>query len=500
MNRISVNWRSSFSLVGSVLKWLSVPLTFPLLFAIYERRDIIPFVLTILITLVVGILLEKLESQPELRIREGFLMVAMTWLFIAVIGALPYILVGQGSLAEPVNAFFESMSGFTTTGSTVMANISFEGNSLAILFWRQLSQWLGGMGIVVLAVAILPKLAVGGAQLMEAETPGPGVEHLAPRIMETARRLWILYVGLTLLEIILLYGSHLLGMSPKMTLFQSVAHAFTTLPTGGFSPEAQSIAAFSATVQWIIIVFMFLAGTNFAFMWRSLTADWRIVTKDEEFTAYRRIVMISIALLTLILMTQATYGDFFVALRHASFQLISIVTTTGFASADFNLWGGMAITLLFLAMFIGGSAGSTGGGIKIIRWSAGSKAVRRELFTSLHPSAILPLRFNGKILKEKVIRQILAFIIVYFAIFLLGTALIGVIELYYVLDASPLELMSSVAACIGNIGPGFGEVGPMSNYLSFSAPSRIILALLMWIGRLELFTVLVLFLPSYWKK
>ncbi|MFP4686723.1 MAG: TrkH family potassium uptake protein [bacterium] len=498
--KISVRWKSSFSLVGTVLKWLSVPLLLPLFFALYERRDIAAFVLTILITLITGYLLEKLDKNPVLKIKESFLMVAMTWLFIAMIGALPYILAGRGSLAVAVNAFFESMSGFTTTGSTVLADISFEGNSLAILIWRQLSQWLGGMGIVVLAVAILPKLAVGGAQLMEAETPGPGVERLAPRIMETARRLWILYVGLTLLQIVFLYSSHLLGMAPQMTLFQAVAHAFSTLPTGGFSTEARSIAAFSPAVQWIVIVFMFLAGTNFALMWRTLTSGWRLVANDEEFTAYRRIIALLISLLVLILMLQSAYVDFFEALRHASFQLISIVTTTGYASADFNLWGGMATTLLFLAMFVGGSAGSTGGGIKIIRWAAAAKASRRELFTSLHPKAILPLRFNGQILKEKIIRQILVFIIIYFAIFLLGTALIGVIELYYELDATPLELMSAVAACIGNIGPGFGIVGPMNNFLCFSAPSRIILALLMWIGRLELFTVLVLLLPSYWKR
>ncbi|MGM0380993.1 MAG: TrkH family potassium uptake protein [bacterium] len=495
-----VDWRSSFSLVGSVIKWLSVPLLFPLLFALHEQKDILVFVYTIIIAWGAGFLLERLETEPRITTRSAFLVVGLTWLLVPLFGALPYLFAGNGSLAHLVNAYFESMSGFTTTGATVMKNISFDIHSSAIIIWRQISQWLGGMGIVVLAVAILPKLSLGGTQLMEAETPGPGVERLAPRIVETARRLWALYAGLTGLEILLLYASHLHGYAPKMTFYQSFAHGLTTMPTGGFSPMAASIAAFSSTVQWIIIVFMFLAGTNFAFMWRVLVGKINPLRDDKEFLGYLRFTLYFTLILTFVLPMQNIYTNFFDSLRHGAFQVISLITTTGFASADFNYWGALPITILFLAMFVGGSAGSTGGGIKIIRWLVALKTIGRELFTTLHPRSVRPLRLGKKIINERVVRQVISLILTYFLVFLGASGAVAIFEAAGNLQVGVIDILSTTAACLGNIGPAFGIAGPMNNYLAFSIPSQITFIILMWVGRLEIFTVLIIFLPSYWKN
>jgi len=263
MASVRVDWRASLSLVGSVLKYLSLPLLFPLGVAVYFGEDILTFAAVAAVTLTLGFALERLDPDPDIGIREGFLMVAATWLAVALVGTLPYIIAGAGTastLAHPVNALFESMSGFTTTGATVMGSIGLEQHSHALLLWRQLTQWLGGMGLVVLAVAILPELSVGGAQLMDAEAPGPGIEKLTPRIAQTARVLWLVYLAFTVVEFLLLYSAHLAGLADSMGLYNAVLHPLTTLPTGGFSPEARSIEAFSATVRWIIIPFMVVAG------------------------------------------------------------------------------------------------------------------------------------------------------------------------------------------------------------------------------------------------
>ncbi len=533
---LRVDWRASVSLVGSVVKWLSVPLLFPLLIGVYygEFGAIRTFVTTIIIALVVGWSLERLDPDPDLGAREGFLMVALTWFAVSIVGGVPYVIGGNqivlmsqfpfvdivsgpSTLADPVNALFESMSGFTTTGATVMGDISFETHSRALLMWRQLTQWLGGMGIVVLAVAILPELSVGGAQLMDAEAPGPGIQKLTPRIAETARALWKAYLGITALEIVLLYGLHLLGaiigqpLAPEMTLYNAVAHGFTTMATGGFSPEARSIEAFSALAQWVIIPFMVAAGTNFALFWHVLSGEPRKLFRDAEFRFYVGVLAVLSAVLTVLVYTHQglvyvpggppVAGNIESSIRHATFQLVSIVTTTGYASMDFNTWNSSAQYLLLAAMLIGGSAGSTGGAIKIVRWMIILKSFRRELFTTVHPEAVRPLRLGGRALDERAVRGIYAFTLLYLVIFLVSTLLIF-------LDAeraggpnlNTLEALSAVAATLGNVGPGFQLVGPMNNYLPFSDASKLFMVLLMWIGRLEILPVLVLLTPAYWQS
>ncbi|MFB6308077.1 MAG: TrkH family potassium uptake protein [Haloarculaceae archaeon] len=512
---VRVDWRAAVSLVGSVMKYLAIPLALPLAVAVIYGEDIAVFGTTIVVVVLLGLAVERIDDDPDVGAREAFLMVALTWLVVAVVGTVPYLLAGwgtQSTLANPVNALFESMSGFTTTGATVMGEISFDRHSHALLIWRQLTQWLGGMGIVVLAVAILPELSVGGAQLMDAEAPGPGIEKLTPKIASTARVLWIAYVGFTVAEILLLYSLHLAGLAPNMGVYNAVAHGLTTLPTGGFSPEARSIEAFSAAVQWVIIPFMVVAGTNFALIWRVFADEPTKLVRDDEFRFYAGLLAAFTAVVAGLLFVPdaglATVpenvgqipGNAERSLRHAAFQSISIVTTTGYASMDFNTWSPTAQYLLLFAMFLGGSAGSTGGSIKIVRWLVILKSLRRELFTTVHPDAVEPVRLGGRALDERAIRGIYAFTLLYLVIFFVGVVLVmaDAARVGYALPV--LDGMSAVAATLGNVGPGFGAVGPMNSYLGFPPTSKLLMVFLMWIGRLEILPVLVLLTDAYWRS
>jgi len=515
MRRLRVDWRASVGLVGTIVKYLSATQSIPLAVALYYGRDVLTFVGSFVVTLAVGLALERADPDPDLGAREGFLVVALTWLVVALVGTTPYLLAGvtgtESTLASPVNAFFESMSGFSTTGATVMGTISLSEHSHALMLWRQLTQWLGGMGIVVLAVAVLPELSVGGAQLMDTEAPGPGIEKLTPRIAETARVLWLAYLGLTLLEMVLLYGLHLAGLAPNMDLYNALVHPLTTMPTGGFSPEARSIEAFSAAVQWLIIPFMVVAGTNFALIWQVVTGNPRELFRDREFRAYLGIIGVSTAVVAGLLFSgigigtahngvAPIAGELEDSIRHGLFNVVSIVTTTGYANMDFTTWSAPAKYLLLFAMFVGGSAGSTGGAVKIIRWVVVVKSLRRELFTTVHPSAVSPVRIGGRVVDRRAVRGIHAFTLLYLLLFFVATLVIIVDGWRVGLHLSTFESMSAVASTLGNVGPGFGSLGPMNNYLAFPATSKLFLAFLMWIGRLEILPVLVLLTPAYWRS
>jgi len=519
--RVRVDWRAAMSLVGAVIKYLSVPLLVPLLVGIIYGRDAPTFALSAGAVFLLGFGLERLDPDPDLGAREGFLMVGATWLVVSFVGAMPYLLAAHGvpflveptasgsTLGNPVNALFESMSGFTTTGATVMGDISFSTHSHALLIWRQLTQWLGGMGIVVLAVAVLPQLSVGGAQLMDAEAPGVGIEKLTPRIAETARVLWVAYFVFTFAEFCLLYGLHLAGLAPNMGLYNAVAHPLTTMPTGGFSPEAGSIAAFNAAVQWAVIPFMVFAGTNFALFWHVSNRDPGKLTGDPEFRAYAGITAALTGVLAALLFTGiaptlefggTTLGNAENSLRQATFQVVSIVTTTGYATSNFAEWSQVGKYLLLFAMFIGGSGGSTGGGIKIIRWVIVIKGVRRELFTTSHPDAVRPIRLGGNVVDERAIRGVFGFTLLYIGLFLLATLLVSVDVVGSGYEINTLEAMSSVAATLGNVGPGFGSLGPFGSYLEFPPFSKLLMVFLMWVGRLEIIPVLVLLTAGYWRS
>jgi len=518
---VRVDWRAAMSLVGTVVKYLSVPLVVPLVVGLAYGVDAPTFAVSAAAALLLGVALERLDPDPDLGAREGFLMVGATWLFVSVVGAVPYLVAAHGvpilveptapgsTLGHPVNALFESMSGFTTTGATVMGDISFDTHSHAMLLWRQLTQWLGGMGIVVLAVAILPELSVGGAQLMDAEAPGVGIEKLTPRIAETARVLWAAYFVFTLAEFLLLYGLHLAGLAPNMGLYNAVAHPLTTMPTGGFSPEAGSIAAFNAAVQWAVIPFMVFAGTNFALFWHVSNRDPGKLTRDPEFRAYAGIIAALAGVLAALLFTGVapplelggeTLGNVENSLRQAAFQVVSIVTTTGYATSDFAQWGEAGKYLLLFAMFVGGSGGSTGGAIKIIRWVIIVKAVRRELFTTTHPDAVKPIRLGGNVIDERAIRGVFGFTLLYIVLFFVATFLVSVDVAGTGYEINALEAMSSVAATLGNVGPGFGSLGPFGSYLGFPPLSKLLMVFLMWVGRLEIIPVLVLLTAAYWRS
>lgn len=511
--RVRIDWRASVALTGTVLKYLSLSLLIPLVVAVVYREDILIFVVTIGLTAIIGHFLEQCRSDPDLQPREAILLVALSWFAVALVGAIPFVLAGYGTestLAHPVNALFESMSGFTTTGATVMGEISFDQHSHALLMWRQLTQWLGGMGIIVLMVAILPELAVNGAQLIGSEAPGPSLQKLTPRIANTARILWLVYFGFTVVYVCLLYGLHLVGMAPDMTFYNAVAHGFTTLPTGGFSPEADSMAAFSAAVQWVAIPFMVIAGTNFALFWNVFSDETRRIVRDPEFRAYTGAIAVLIALLAVVLygggappltdLGGTTDGIVENSLRQSAFQIVSLLTSTGYATSDYTQWESTGQIVLLFAMFIGGCAGSTGGGVKVIRWLIVLKVVRRELFTAAHPEAVRPIRLGRHVVDEDAIRSVLGFTLVYLIVF-------GVAAVVLVLDAgrvgyslSALEAISASLATLGNIGPGFGSLGPFGSFLEFPTSSKLLMVFLMWIGRLEIIPVIVVFTGGFWTR
>jgi trk system potassium uptake protein TrkH len=497
--RIRVDWRVSCRLVGTILKWLWVPLALPLGLALYDGTSLLPFVLPMLGTAIVGFGLEQLTEKRDLRTREAFLMVSLTWLSIALVGAVPFVLAGEGVLAEPVNALFESMSGITTTGATVI--VAFDQHSRAVLMWRAVLQWLGGLGILVLSTAVLSQLSVGGAQLMETETQTQDVNKLTPRISETAALLWKIYIGLTGLQVAILYGLHLLGYAPEMTLYDAVAHAFTTISTSGFSPRGDSIAAFSPAVQWAIIPFMAIGATSFVLIYFVINGNFERLRRSDEFRFYVGILaFFAIGVGSVLLVDGAPYTHLEAIVRHSLFQVVSIVTTTGYASTDFNLWSAGAKHLLFVCMFIGGMAGSTTCSIKTLRWLVVVKAFRRDLFTASNPSAIRPVRLSGNVVDEETIRDIYAYTLVSLVFFIVATIFVVVDASRVRLTVSEFEAMSAAAATFFNVGPAFGIAGPLESYEPFPMSTKLVMTFLMWVGRIEIIPVLVLLTPSFWRS
>jgi len=508
---LRVDVQSTLHFTGSVCKYISVPLAVPVVVALLYGESPVPFLAGIAVTLGLGSLLEFVTDEDELGHREGFLMVALTWLLVPVVGTVPYLVAGQGTLAQPDNALFESMSGFTTTGATIMGQIDVGVHGHAMMLWRQLTQWLGGMGIVVLMVAILPELSVGGAQLVREEAPGIEIDKLTPRIRGTAAALWKIYAAFTLLAAAVYYVLHLTGQAPNMDLYNAVAHALTTMPTGGFSPEARSAEAFSPAIQWAIMVFMVVAGTNFALFWYAVTGEHARLVKNAEFRWYLFATLLVGGFLAAVLYlgqglasvpTEVATIPGYVerSLRQGLFQSIAIVTTTGYASMDFNTWSDLAKLTLLFAMFLGGSAGSAAGGIKIIRWYVVSKSMGRELFTTIHPEAIRPIRIGKRAATDETVRSIFVFVLVFLTIFVLSTVLLYLDAVRVGVAMTALEAASMTIATLGNVGPGFGVVGPMNSYEPFSAFSKLYMVFLMWIGRLEILSVLVILTPAYWRS
>ena len=418
-------------------------------------------------------------AGDDLRRIEALAVVAGVWLLLAPLCAVPFAWAGLGV----VDALFEAMSGITTTGATVL--IDFEAPGRGLFFWRSLAQWLGGMGVIALVVAVLPRLADGVRQLFFTEVPGPAEEKLGPHIRKTAATLWYLYAGLTAAAATSLF---LAGMP----LFDAVCHAMTTLSAGGFSPHPQSILGYdSAAVEWIVCVFMFLAGANFALQYRALSRGPGVLLRDDELRVYAGIVAAAAALLALLLWRVEGGGA---PVRTALFQVLSILTTTGYSSADFALWGDQAKLVLLAMMFIGGCAGSAAGGPKVLRHMLAARFTRVELRRTFHPHGVMPVKLGGRVVPEAVIRSVLVFFVFYVVTFAVCVAV--VIEL-----GSDLETaITATAATLGNIGPGFGEVGPLASYAELHPVSKLTLTAAMWIGRLEVVTVLALLRLEVWTS
>ena len=496
--RVGVDLRGALGLVGTLTKYLSVAVLFPTALAIGYGEPFWPFLAAGAIMALVGLGLERVgRDAAPIGFREGFFVVAVTWLAAATLGALPYLLSGEPQLDRPVDAYFEAMSGFTTTGASVLTDIAALDRSL--LMWRQFTQWLGGMGIIVLALAVLPRLRVGGRQLLESEMPGPEVDQLADRIRSTAQRLWLLYVALTAAQALILAVFGWTGIDDRMDLFNAVAHAFTTLPTGGFSPEPRSVEPFAAASQWVIVVFMVLAGMNFALLFRLFVRrKGRAVVRDEEARLYLTILALMSVLLAVGLWEAGVQiGE--AAFRHGTFQVVSMMTTTGYASTDFIAWPAFALMIVIGVMFVGGSAGSTGGAIKVVRHLLLGKVLRRELRQTLHPEVVMPIRLNGVVVDERTLRAITAFILLYVGLFVVGAGLIAVDAAFQGPDVSAYDAIAAAATTLGNVGPGLGLAGPMGSFEPYSDFSTIVMTALMWLGRLEVLPVVVLLTRGYWR-
>lgn len=452
---------------------------------IYGGHDIFAFLISAGINLGIGgaIVLGTSNAKKEIGKREGFIIVSMVWIVFSFFGCTPYIL--SGSIPNFTDAFFETMSGFSTTGSSVLNDI--EALPHGILFWRSITQWLGGMGIIVLSLAILPVFGIGGMQLFMAEVPGPTPDKISPRIKQTAKTLWKIYMAFTLVETILLWIG---GMS----FFDAINHSFTTMATGGFSTKQASIAHWdSPFIQYVIIIFMFLVGTNFTLSYFALKGKFTTVFRDEEFKYYSFFIIGFTILIFIGLLISSQIG-IEKAFRDSLFQVLTIITTTGYATADYLTWMPVLTMLIFVLFFFGGSAGSTGGGIKIMRIVVLLKNSYYELKRLVHPKAIIPVKFNKHSVDSKIVTNVLAFFIIYLVIFGISTVIFTLIE-------PDMETsMGAVATCLGNIGPGLGSVGPADNFHDIKPVGKWFLSFLMLLGRLELFTVLVLFSPSFWKE
>jgi len=436
------------------------------------------------ITMAVGAVFWRLVGERgELTTREGFAAVGLSWIAITAFGTLPYLL--SGALSSVTNALFETAAGFTTTGASVIADP--ELLSHGVLIWRAGTQWMGGMGIIVLSIAILPLLGVGGVQLAKAEAPGVHPDRLTPRFRETAKRLWLLYVGFTAVEaLFLVFGD--------MTAFEAVAHSFTTMSTGGFSTSASSVGGFSSYVQWVVIIFMFIAGASFALHFRALRKPLEY-SKSPEFRLYATII--AAAAIVVVIGTRG--GEWATVIRDGIFTTVSVITTTGYATADFGLWPGAMEILIVGLMFIGGMSGSTAGSVKVYRHGVLVSASRADLRRLVHPRGVFVTRLGADPVSDDIVESVQSFFLMYMFLFMTATLLFGIFE-SAVGSVDLVTSASAVASSLGNVGPGLGEVGPTSTYLDIATGNKWLLSFVMIVGRLEIYPVLLLFTLDLWRK
>jgi trk system potassium uptake protein TrkH len=473
--------------IGILLLIVAFFMIFPIAFALYYRElDMVrSFVLPMILMGALGslVMLATRQRRIDLSPKDGFLLVSLSWIAAALFSCLPFCL--SGAIPSFTDAFFETMSGFTTTGASILEEI--ESLPKSILFWRSMTHWLGGMGIVVLTCAILPILGIGAYQLIKAEAPGPTLDRITPKITSTAKILWYIYLFLTVAETSLL-------MAGGMNLFDALTHTFGTLATGGFSPKNRSVGHYnSGYIDGIITLFMLLAGMNFILFYRVISGNIRRFFTNVEMRVYLAVFAIATVIMTFVLL-ERQYESFGTSLRYAAFQAATVLTTTGYVTADYAAWPFLAQTVLFLLMFVGGCSGSTGGGIKVIRIITMAKLAFNEMKYLAHPRGIFAIRLEGRTLKKDVVYTIGGFFFLYILMLLITAVVVA---------SGGNDILTSVTSALvtlGNIGPGFGKIGPTGNYAFFPAYVKWFLSFAMLIGRLELYTVLVLLTPKFWHR
>ena len=482
-----MNFRIVVKIIGFLLILVGFFMLTGIPFSIYYGGDDIPALLISGLGIILfGTILwftTKVTQVTEISKRDAYLIVTLGWLSISTFATLPFII--HGSIPNFTDAFFEMMSGFTTTGSSILNDV--ESLPHGLLFWRSMTHWLGGMGIIVLSLAILPLLGIGGMQLFQAEVAGPSKEKLHPRVTETAKRLWAIYIMLTFVEVIfLLFGG--------MNLFDSLCHSFGTLATGGFSTKNSSIAYFNSPfIEYVVCFFMFLGGTNFSLHYLALHGKINSYFRDEEFKFYIGFIFLTVSFATVYLFF-VNGQTFESAFRHSAFSIMTILSSTGFATVNYESWGPYFTQFFLFLLLFGACAGSTSGGVKMIRYQLLIKNGMIEFKRLLHPNAVIPIKYNNRSVSSDIISKVSSFVLLYLAIFGVSSVVMAFLGLE--LESA----MGSVAACMANIGPGLGSTGPVSNFSHLPEVGKWILSFLMLIGRLEIFTVLIIFLPAFWKK
>lgn len=481
------NIKTLVKLLGFLILLESVFMVFPIITSLlYEGRDLMPFLKSLGITVSTGLFcyLATLRAKHEVNIQTSYLLVALTWLVFSLFGALPFYF--SGDFNSYTDAFFETISGFTTTGASILNNI--EELSHAALFWRSLIQWMGGMGIIVLTIAILPMLGVGGMQLYSAESPGFTTEKIHPKISEVAKKMWYIYCSFTAAEVLLLYFG-------DMNLFDAICHSLTTMATGGYSTKQASIAHWdSPYIHYVITFFMCCAGINFSILYLFFHGKFRQIIIKDETKWYLGTIWVASFVIFATLYFVDSNAELERTLRDAVFQVVSIITTTGYATADYMVWPKFLIIIVVILMVSGGSTGSTAGGVKVLRLKILLKNSVLEIKRILHPHAVIPVRMDGKAVKPKMVSHVLSFMIFYFLISVIGLVVISI-------NGTDFETaFGSVVTCLSNVGPGLGSMGPSSNFALMSDLNKWVLSIIMVIGRLEIFTFIIIFFPSFWKR
>ncbi|MGN0145533.1 MAG: TrkH family potassium uptake protein [Clostridium sp.] len=480
-----MNYKAMLVILGNVVRYMTFLMIIPLLIALYYGDgDALSFLITILISAPIGFFLSRINlGKKAIYAKEGFLSVGFAWILISAIGAIPFVL--SGAIPNYVDAFFETVSGFTTTGATILTEI--EGLPNGILFWRSFTHWIGGMGFLIFMLALIPSLGTNSIHLLKAESPGPSPGKIVPKIKETAKILYLIYLVLTIIETFCL-------MFAGMNLYDAVIHAMGTAGTGGFSNMNASIAAFnSPLIEWIITIFMLIFGINFALFFQIIKGNFKDFFKNEELRYYLLIIFAAFILITFNIL-DLNGGNIGLSIRESAFQVSSIVTSTGYATVDFNFWPTLSKVIIIMLMFVGAMAGSTGGGVKTVRVMIMLKAIKREIDKIIHPKRINSVKIDGKTVDEDIIHKVFLFIGAYIIISLIAIFIISFDNFDIV------TTVTSVITTMSNIGPGLEMVGPAGNFSAFSPLSKIILSFCMLAGRLEIYPMLIMFSPSIWRK